>query len=161
MSGRMEFDFQFATPQTQPVFQVDEQTPMRILIMGDFSGRANRGLMEPGAALADRPISAVDIDNFEDLLFRFSPQLRLPLGDAPPGETSAGMTVTLTQLDDFHPDHLYQKLEVFQALRATRKRLLDPATFADAAAEQNELLTINATGTYAAGLLTDELEVES
>jgi len=32
---------------------------------------------------------------------------------------------------------------------------------ADAAAETDELLTINATGTYAAGLLTDEMEIEA
>jgi type VI secretion system protein ImpC len=137
MSGRMEFDLRFTTPRTRPDFQADEETPMRILVMGDFSGRANRGLLDSGAALADRHTAVVDIDNFEKLLFRFSPQLRLPLGDA-----GAEMTVNVTQLDDFHPDRLYQRLEVFRALRETRKRLLDPATFADAVAELRRALGV-------------------
>lgn len=45
--------------------------------------------------------------------------------------------------------------------KITAYRLRLYANAADAAAEQNELLTINATGTYAAGLLTDETEIES
>jgi type VI secretion system protein ImpC len=126
----MEFDFQFTTPRSRAAVPADEQRPMRILVMGDFSGRDNRGLRESGSALAQRLTAAVDVDNFQKLMSRFSPQLHLPLGDA-----GADMTINVTQLDDFHPDHLYRTLEVFQALRETRERLLDPATFADAAAE--------------------------
>ena len=32
----------------------DPETPFRILIMGDFSGCANRGIFDPCAALAQR-----------------------------------------------------------------------------------------------------------
>ncbi|NQU76197.1 MAG: type VI secretion system contractile sheath large subunit, partial [Planctomycetes bacterium] len=39
------------------------------------------------------------------------------------------------ELDDFHPDRLFDRLEVFQALKLLRKRLHDPATFADAASQ--------------------------
>jgi len=129
MPGRMEFDFRFA-PQARPDIQADDDTSMRILIMGDFSGRANRGLPEGGSELSDRRVAAVDVDNFERLLARFSPQLRLPVEDS-----GTEMTINFTQMDDFHPDHLYQKLELFQALRQTRTQLLDPATFEAAAAE--------------------------
>ena len=44
--------------------------------------------------------------------------------------------------------------------KITAYRLRLYANAADANNEQNELLTINATGTYAAGLLTDETEIE-
>ena len=104
---------------------------MRILLMGDFSGRANRGLLESGSALAERPVVPVDIDNFEDVLFRFAPRLRLPLAEA----AGQGVTIGFRRLEDFHPDELYKRLEPFQALRRMRARLLDPASFEAAAAE--------------------------
>jgi type VI secretion system protein ImpC len=45
------------------------------------------------------------------------------------------MAIQFKQLDDFLPDHLYRNLPLFQALRETRARLNNPATFAAAAAE--------------------------
>ena len=130
MPERMEFDFHFAQPQTREATRPRSDTPMRLLVMGDFTGRGNRGVESP-ADVAERPLVAVDVDNLEQVLFRFNPRLHLPIGD-PAGPS---MAVEFKQLDDFHPDRLYQQLDVFQALRETRKRLSDPATFAQAAAE--------------------------
>lgn len=131
MSGRMEIDFQYAQPQMQREYQPSEDDPFRILVVGDFSGRANRGALEVGATLAERPLLSVDVDNLESRLFGFSPRLQLPLGEQAEGV----LTVELRQLDDFHPDSLYQKLDLFRHLRDLRGRLQDPATFAAAAAE--------------------------
>ncbi len=97
-------------------------------MMGDFSGRANRGVMERGESLAACPLSAVDIDNFETLIERYRPSLQLPLG-------ASTQSVEFTELDDFHPDALYQRLELFKSLRSLRSRLANPATFPQAAAE--------------------------
>lgn len=130
MSGRMEFDFHFSRPQPRSTPRAADDTPMRILILGDFSGRENRGLVETGSALAQRRTLAIDADNFEDQLRRISPRLCLPLGNA-----GAVTNIGFARLDDFHPDHLYQELEVFGTLRQMRRRLLDPAKFAEAAAE--------------------------
>ncbi|MGH9433936.1 MAG: type VI secretion system contractile sheath small subunit, partial [Terriglobia bacterium] len=46
------------------------ETPFRIALLGDFSGRANRGLSEAGAALARRRVVPVDRDNFDEVLAR-------------------------------------------------------------------------------------------
>jgi type VI secretion system protein ImpC len=127
----MQFEYGRAQPEAQPEFRKTAEGPMRILLMGDLSGRSNRGLLEPGAALADRPVVQVDVDNFDDVMYRFSPRLELPLAD-PAG---AGTPVEFRSVEDFHPDELYSKLELFGALRNTRRRLLDPGTFAQAAAE--------------------------
>ncbi|RYY11165.1 MAG: hypothetical protein EON55_14860, partial [Alphaproteobacteria bacterium] len=59
----------------------------RLAILGDFSGRANAGLLETGAALASRKPIAVDVDNLDDVLARFKLTLQLPLGED--GETVA------------------------------------------------------------------------
>ena len=45
MPGRLEFDFTFNEPQEGPSARHRTNGAMRILLMGDFSGRSNRGLM--------------------------------------------------------------------------------------------------------------------
>lgn len=128
MPGRMEF--QLNLPKSAPTpTRRDSDAPPRLLIMADFSGRGQR---EPPAAdpdLASRPLLAVDADHFSAVMARLEPTLRLPL------TAGADLAVRFTQLDDFHPDAFYRRLEPFQALRRTRARLLDPAHFTQAAAE--------------------------
>ncbi|MDH3376283.1 MAG: type VI secretion system contractile sheath large subunit [Gammaproteobacteria bacterium] len=128
MAGRTEFEFRFHEPQMREQTRRPDDAAMRILIMGDFSGQGNRGAGNP-ADLAERPIVAVDVDNFDDILFRFAPRLYLPIDT----ETDASVEVEFKQLDDFHPDRLYRELDVFAALRETHRRLCDPTTFAETA----------------------------
>ncbi len=133
MPGRMEFQFAVPKSASTPTRR-DPDAPLRILILGDFGGRGQR---EPSTTLVDlasRSLLAVDVDNLNAVMARLAPKLRLPL-NAETGGTA--ITVGFTQLDDFHPDALYQRLEIFQALRRTRARLLNPASFAQAVAELN------------------------
>ena len=97
--------------------------PLRILLIGDFSGAEGRG----DAAGAKRPV-AVDRDDFEERMARLSPRLRLDL----PG---GSLELTFAELDDFHPDRLFDRAPVFERLRALRRRLQNPSQFAAAAAE--------------------------
>jgi type VI secretion system ImpC/EvpB family protein/type VI secretion system ImpB/VipA family protein len=108
----------------------DADAPLRMLIMADFSGRAHREAPVVLPGLADRPVLAVDVDRLTAVMARLAPTVQLPIGET--GET---ILIRFKQLDDFHPDALYQHLELFQTLRRTRARLLDPASFAQAAAE--------------------------
>ncbi len=105
-------------------------TPFRIAILGDFSGRENRGVCEPLKGASRRPMR-IDCDNFEEIFTKLSPQLHLPIGDDP----QASIVINFSDLDDFHPDQLYDKVDVFQALRHTRNQLMDPSTFDQAAAQ--------------------------
>jgi type VI secretion system protein ImpC len=114
------------TPQTEKErghARPDRDTPFRILVFGDFSGRASRGILTKGAR---RPI-AVDRDNFEDLLESLDVKLRLPMAGG------ASLDLTFRSLDDFHPDHVFYNLEAFKKLRELRDQLDDPETFAAAA----------------------------
>lgn len=137
MPQQLQYDFTFSNSQKDFSAHRSPQDSMRILIMGDFSGRANRGLHESGDKLAMRSISAVDFDNFNQTMSRFAPQLRLPIFDALPigGTVESGMVIEFAQLEDFHPDELYQHLGLFKALRELRARLMDPSTLPEAAAE--------------------------
>ncbi|MHC4321129.1 MAG: type VI secretion system contractile sheath domain-containing protein, partial [Planctomycetota bacterium] len=101
----------------------DPETPFRIAILGDFSGRVNRGVCE--AALADRTPHFVDRDNLDNVLKKCGVEIKLPIL----GKESPPICIKFSELDDFHPDSMFERLDVFEALRETRKGLMDPSTF--------------------------------
>jgi type VI secretion system protein ImpC len=101
MPGRLEFDLSLGRAGRPRV----NDDPMRLLVLGDFSGT-------PAAErppLASRPIARVDVDTLDDAIKRLAPRLSGPAGG-----------IQFAQLDDFHPDRLYARLEVFKALREAR-----------------------------------------
>jgi type VI secretion system protein ImpC len=104
------------------------ETPFRIAMLGDFSGRANRGVVDD-KAIAKRRVVPVDRDNFEEVLSRSGAGIQLSLGEG------ASIQLRFSELEDFHPDRIFQSLEIFGKLREMRSRLEDPATFQDAAEE--------------------------
>ncbi|HEY4363286.1 MAG TPA: type VI secretion system contractile sheath large subunit [Bryobacteraceae bacterium] len=69
---------------------VETESPARFLVLGDFGGRAEANAIP------------IDRDNFDGVLSRFEVKL-------------AGSKIE--ELDDFHPDRLYQRLDVFRDLR--------------------------------------------
>jgi type VI secretion system protein ImpC len=102
-----------------------EDTPMRIVLLGDFSGRG--GQRAPG--LADRKPMRIDRDNFEDVLAKLSVMLTLS------GSKDMPWTFRFRELDDFQPDRLFQQVQGFEALRELRADLRNPKKFAKAAEE--------------------------
>jgi len=128
-SGKM--DFELATSFKPAPEQTSDQTPFCIAIMADFSGRGNRGFSRTGAPLADRRWTLVDVDNFDKLPQKLGAELHIPIGN-PDGPR---LSVRFDEMDDFHPDRIFDKLEVFQKLKLIRKNLQDPSSFAQAAAQ--------------------------
>jgi len=104
-----------------------EDTPFRIAVLGDFSGRS--GQNRRGSSIANCRTLLVDRDNFDSVLAKIAPELNLPISDR------GAFTLRFSELDDFHPDRLFERAEIFRRLREVRLRLSDPATFAAAAAE--------------------------
>lgn len=100
----------------------------RLAVLGDFSGRANAGLLETGEALARRKPVPVDVDNLDDVLARMKLTLRLPMD-----EDGGTVAVPLASLDDFHPDQLVENVELFGTLMQLRRDLGSKAGFARAA----------------------------
>lgn len=91
-----------------------EEQPFRVLVIGDFGA----------AASAPAPVT-VDRDNLDRVLAKLNVTLTLPVA----GE------ITFRSVEDFHPDRLYARLPMFQALRDARRKLEDPETFQLAASE--------------------------
>lgn len=109
----------------------DEDRPFRVALLGDWSGRANRGGFASSAELADwRPL-AVDRDNLDERIKRLGVKLQLP----PLDHRGSPLVIDFTELADFHPDRLFERIEIFESLRRTRAQLSNPKTFAAAATE--------------------------
>jgi len=115
--------------RSQRVEPREPDSPFHIAVLGDFSGRENRGVLD--ARLQDRKAVLIDRDNFEDTIARLAPELILPLG----GPDGPRIPVRFIGLDDFHPDRIFERLKIFQALRDTREKLNDRSTFEAAASE--------------------------
>jgi type VI secretion system protein ImpC len=130
MPGRVGFEFRFSQPRPGDQAPRSDESPLRVLVMGDLSGRGQRGADDP-PNLATRRVLSVDVDNFDRVLSSIAPRLELQLGT--PAATPT--PIEFRHLDDFHPDRLYRDLQLFAALRETRSRLQDPATFAETAAK--------------------------
>jgi type VI secretion system protein ImpC len=135
----MRFDFNFGTlRQGSAPKNGADNVPFRIALLGDFSGRAIAGKSEAGASLAKAKPIKVDVDNLDDVIERMGISVALPLsGLTVPGvgESEQTVEVEIGSMDDFHPDELFDKLEVFAELASLRQRLSNEKTFKKAAAE--------------------------
>jgi type VI secretion system protein ImpC len=82
------------------------ETPFQLLVVGDFSGRANRALHAP---LSGRHPLRVDCDNLGDTMAQMGVALNLDQ-----------MTLRFLELDDFSPDLIYRTAEPFRKLEGAR-----------------------------------------
>jgi type VI secretion system protein ImpC len=126
MAQKISFGTLFVgkVPEVAPASHEEQgDTPLRVLILGKFSGRAS-----DSAAL--RPV-AVDRDNLDAVLAKLKPTVTLP-GIHPDG---SAVEIAFEELDDFHPDRVFERLPLFDSLRDTRSRLQSQKTYAAAAAE--------------------------
>ncbi len=131
MSMKTEWSFgkiDMGVAETTEDARPDRDTPFRILLLGDFSGRGSRGIADAPGLARRRPV-AIDRDNVDEVFARLGVEVGLPVGE---GGTRAN--VRFGELDELHPDHIVDQLAVFGELRVLRRRLLNADTFDDAAA---------------------------
>src|ERR1035438_10272179 len=92
------------------------EAPFCILLLGDFSGRANRGAPAPPSR---KPV-AIDRDDFDQVMANMGAELHLGEGQHGPR-----MALGFQELEDFHPDRIYEKIELFQTLRDRKSTRLN------------------------------------
>lgn len=127
-----KLDVSLTADMAETTGQVTEETPFHMLILGDFSGRANRQTNDPKTFSSPdyRPLP-VDFEHLDRLMSRLNVQLILPALK----EGGTKLSVTFQTLEDFHPDRLVRQGEALPALMSLHQRLRDPSTFAEATAE--------------------------
>jgi type VI secretion system protein ImpC len=102
-----------------------EAPPFHALMLGNWSGDTNR------ADLYQRRPIVIDRDNFDEVIRKLNVQLELDLQ----GDGKDFLNLQFLELDDFHPDNLFRRVTLFSQLRDVRRRLANPVSFDDAAAE--------------------------
>lgn len=137
---RFDFTFKLAEPKRTLDSRRTVHEAMHILILGDFSGS---GLSENSVrqnSSGRHAIVPVDVDNFDQVMSQIAPRVHLQLEQ----DAASSVDMIFRRIDDFHPDTLFRKLELFQGLADIRKRLNNPATFAEAAEQLRNHLPIAA-----------------
>jgi type VI secretion system protein ImpC len=123
----MDYTVNFGTVSGKPRAAAPN-AKFRLALLGDFSGRANAGKLDTGAALAARKPIKVDVDNLDTVLERQKLALNLSLD----GEDCT-VSVPLASMDDFHPDQIFEAVDLFTELKNLRRNLANKSTFDRAA----------------------------
>jgi type VI secretion system protein ImpC len=104
----LDVDPHHAEAETEIRREAESKPSLRLLVMGDFSGQATGKL------------ARLDRDNFESVMRGLAPRVELTIGNGQLADTE----LTFTSLDDFEPDSIYRKTDLFAALRAGAAPLL-------------------------------------
>lgn len=99
----------------------------RIALLGDFSGRANRGLLDAGADLAARKPLVVNPQDLDAAFAKLKPKLVLPIVA---GATKVELEFSST--DDLYPERLLKELDVLLDLKDAKDEV-DSSRFDDLA----------------------------
>lgn len=121
-----ELDFNLVASLEETSRAPGGDAPFRMLVIGDFSCRASRSLDNSAKPLTGLKPIRVDRDTLDEVLDRLEVAIELPLL----GDNAAPVRIKLSELDDFHPDALYQQLDIFQTLKDTRQSFYDPSRLA-------------------------------
>src|SRR5260370_10313052 len=82
------------------------ETPFRMVVLGDFSGRGNRGRQGDSGDIARRKLHKIDRGNFEEAMEKLAVTLHLTVQEGT-------VELTFIEVDDFHLAKLVPKLPRF------------------------------------------------
>jgi type VI secretion system protein ImpB len=114
-----------------------KELPFVIGVMGDFSGDPTEELKP----LGERKFIQIDRENFDAVMQRMAPGLKLRVENTLKGDGSE-MPVELKfeSMDDFEPGRIVQQVEPLRKLLETRNKLRDLMSKADSSEKLESLL---------------------
>jgi type VI secretion system protein ImpB len=117
--------------------QIERELPFVMGVMGDFSGDPT----QPLKPLAERKFVQIDRDNFNDVMARIAPGLKLKV-DNTLADDGSQMAVNLAfnSIDDFEPGRVIEQVPALKSLLETRNKLRDLLSKADRSDELEGLL---------------------
>ncbi len=135
---------------------VEKEIPFVMGVMGDYSGDNTEGKK----SLKERKFSQIDRDNFNDVLSKVNPQLKLKV-DNLLEEDGSQMSVNLDfkNLEDFEPHKIVEQVEPLRKLLETRNKLRDLLTKADRSEDLESLLEGILSNTSSLNSLSNELGI--
>ena len=113
------------------------ELPFVVGVMGDYAGDPT----EPIKPLAERKFTQIDRDNFNDVMARIAPGLKLKVDNTLAGDGSQmAVDLKFKSMDDFDPVKVAQQVPALKAMLETRARLRDLMSKADLSEELEGLL---------------------
>lgn len=135
----------------------EKEIPFVMGVMGDYSGDNTEGKK----ALKDRKFASIDNDNFNDLMSKVSPELRLKVENTLENDGSEmGLELAFKSMEDFEPQRLVEQVEPLKQLLDTRNKLRDLLTKADRSEDLEKVLEDVLSNTEALSSLSGELGID-
>jgi type VI secretion system protein ImpB len=127
-------------------------------VMGDYSGDNAEGKK----SLKDRKFSQIDRDNFNDIMTKVNPQLRMKVANLLENDGSEmSANLDFKTMEDFEPHRIVEQLEPLKKLMDTRNKLRDLLTKADRSEDLEAILENVLSNTNALSSLSNELGVDN
>jgi type VI secretion system protein ImpB len=116
---------------------VKKELPFVVGVMGDFSGDPT----EPLKSIKDRKFIQIDRDNFDNVMARVAPGLKLKVDNTLAGDGSQmAVDLKFQSMQDFEPAKVVDQVEPLKKLLETRNSLRDLLTKADRSEDLEGLL---------------------
>lgn len=116
---------------------VARELPFVVGVMGDFSGDPT----EPLKPLKDRKFTQIDRDNFNDVMRRMTPGVKMKVENTLKGDGSEfAVDLKFNSIEDFEPGAVVQQVEPLRKLLDTRNQLRDLMGKIDRSEELENLL---------------------
>jgi type VI secretion system protein ImpB len=116
---------------------VQKELPFVVGVMGDFSGDPT----EPLKPLKDRKFIQIDRDNFNEVLARMTPGVKMKVDNTLAGDDSQmAVELKFKSMDDFEPGKIVDQVEPLRKLMETRNKLRDLMTKVDRSEDLESLL---------------------
>lgn len=113
------------------------ELPFVVGVMGDYAGDPT----EPMKPLAERKFIQIDRDNFNDVMGRIAPGLKIKVDNTLAGDGSQmAVDLKFKSMDDFDPAKVAEQVPALKAMLETRSRLRDLVSKADLSEELEGLL---------------------
>lgn len=108
--------------------EVVRELPFIVGVIGDFSGDPTQPLRPFG----ERKFIQVDRDNFDEVMQRLAPGLRLKVENTLAGDGGTmAVDLRFNGIDDFEPGRIVDQVPALRSLLETRNRLRDLMSKAD------------------------------
>ncbi len=117
--------------------QIARELPFVMGVMGDFSGDPTK----PLTSLAERKFVQIDRDNFDDVMARIGPGLKLKVDNTLAGDGSqVAVDLKFNGIEDFEPGRVVEQVPALRQLMETRNKLRDLMSKVDRSEELEGLL---------------------
>jgi len=112
------------------------QLPFVMGVLADLSGKPS----EPLAAVADRKMLEIDVDNFDERLKSMKPRVAFQVPNTLTGEGNLSVDITFESMDDFSPAAVASKVDGLNKLLEARVQLSNLLTYMDGKTGAEELI---------------------